>query len=116
MDIAKVNDKVQISNSQVSGASAAGHSKNLVKSDGATGSGEVRKSSGPGQESVKLSSEAQMLSEAKEVVRSGTDVRADKVAALKKAIKDGHYKVDAGSISEKMIQSSLEEDLLGKKV
>ncbi|MBB1160647.1 flagellar biosynthesis anti-sigma factor FlgM [Aquariibacter albus] len=54
---------------------------------------------------VEISAAAQML--------SGTDgdFDADKVAALRQAIADGSYRVDAGAIADKLIANAI--DVLG---
>lgn len=61
---------------------------------------------------VKWSSDARMAEQIDKTARSAPDVRADRVAALKAAIADGSYKVDARGLADKMIESSLKDDLL----
>lgn len=53
--------------------------------------------------SVSLSSEAQMLSRLGNSVENSADVDVDRVAAIKKALADGSYAINAERIAEKMI-------------
>ncbi len=61
---------------------------------------------------VNWSPKAKLAQEALALAKASPDVRADKVAALKAAIADGTYKVDSKSLADKMISSSLEDELL----
>jgi negative regulator of flagellin synthesis FlgM len=69
-------------------------------------------SSTPGSEKVEWSDDAQMAREAFQVAKNTPDVRKDKVAALKAAIKNGTYKVDNQKVAESMLQESLEESII----
>lgn len=61
---------------------------------------------------VQWSSNALRANEALAIAKNAPDVRADRVAELKAAIANGTYKTDSKAIAEKMISSSLEDDLL----
>ena len=116
MDITKIVDKTKISEAHVGAASSA--KTKGVKSetvDANNASSKAASVSFPGAEKVTWSEDAELASQALHEAKATPDVRAEKVALLKAAIKNGIYKVDSGKIAEKMIQSSLEEDLLTKK-
>ena len=61
---------------------------------------------------VKWSSEAKLANEALALAKAAPDARTDKVANIKAAIANGTYKVDSKAVADRMIQSSLEDDLL----
>ena len=47
----------------------------------------------------------------RDAIRKEPDVRADRVADVKRRIQDGSYKVDAENLAKNMINTSLREDL-----
>lgn len=47
----------------------------------------------------------------KDAIRKEPDVRADRVADVKRRIQDGTYQVDAERLAKNMINTSLREDL-----
>lgn len=53
----------------------------------------------------------QTLNRIKEAIRNEPDVRAERVAEIQAKVKQGTYKVDADKVAEKMINTSLKEDL-----
>jgi negative regulator of flagellin synthesis FlgM len=55
-------------------------------------------------DAVNLSDAARALSSATRSVADASDVRADKVAALKAAIADGTYKVDSKQLARSMVK------------
>ena len=63
-------------------------------------------------EKVTLSPDSLVVTEGVQMAKDAPDVRADRVAELKAAIKGGTYKVDAKAVADRMIQSSLEESIL----
>lgn len=74
-----------------------------------------KQSVAPSGDSLQISSEASALAQGLNAVKNSADVRPDRVAELKKAIQAGTYKVDAKKVAEKMLDSSIEESILGKK-
>lgn len=66
-------------------------------------------------ENVSWSTDAQVATEGLAHAKAAPDVRQDKVAALRDAIRKGTYQVNAQGVAEKMLQSSLEEGLLTRK-
>lgn len=56
-------------------------------------------------ETVKISAEAQALSRVSQQMETDAPVNQEKVDALRAAIADGSYKVDAQSIARKMLES-----------
>ncbi len=61
---------------------------------------------------VKWSSDAKLATEALAIAKASPDTRSEKVASLKAAIANGSYKVDSKAVADRMIESSLEDDLL----
>jgi negative regulator of flagellin synthesis FlgM len=66
-------------------------------------------------QNVKWTENADLLSEGVRSVKNSPDVRKDKVAALKAQIQSGQYKVDADKVADKMLQESLENEILSRK-
>jgi negative regulator of flagellin synthesis FlgM len=54
-------------------------------------------------DSVEISERASELARAKQVVEAAPEVRADKMAALKKQIADGTYDVPAEALADKLL-------------
>ena len=65
-----------------------------------------------GEERVSLSRKASDINKIRAVVQKTPDVRADKIALLKKKIADGDYAVTGKDIADKMLREFLLEDLL----
>jgi negative regulator of flagellin synthesis FlgM len=61
-------------------------------------------------DTVIISEGAKRVQEAQSQLRSIPDVRADKVAEIKRQIEDGTYEIKADAIAEKMIRGSLIND------
>lgn len=119
MEISKLrSDQVGANTQQqkVSDSKATGKSDVLKSIEGQDSlqkqSGVAGKNS---SENVKWSAEADLIAEGVQAAKESPDVRADRVAELKAAIRGGTYKTDAKAIAEKMIQSSFEEGLLTRK-
>lgn len=53
---------------------------------------------------VNLSAQARELSELKKIIEQMPEVRTEKVEALKKAIAEGRYKIDALAIANKILE------------
>lgn len=58
---------------------------------------------------LSLTSSAQLLKELNDVVAASPEVDASRVEAIRQAITDGSYEVDAGRIADKLLQ--LEDQL-----
>ena len=56
---------------------------------------------------VDISDKARLMHKAAEVVRSAKDASPEKIAALKKSIADGSYKVDADALADKILEDHL---------
>ena len=65
-----------------------------------------------GEERVSLSRKATDIKRIRAIVQKMPDVRADKVALLRKKIADGDYGVNGRDIADKMLREFLLEDLL----
>jgi negative regulator of flagellin synthesis FlgM len=87
---------------------------------GAAGTFDVKGNAGvqpatPGKASqaaeVEMSQRAKSYQKALEIARATPDVREDKVAALKKQIQDGTYKINAGGIADGMAREAIMEHL-----
>jgi negative regulator of flagellin synthesis FlgM len=78
-----------------------------------TDAGEEKASQQQGVKSdtVVISEAAKRIQAAQSELRSIPDVRAEKVAEIKRQIEDGTYEIKADAIAEKMISESLMNDL-----
>jgi flagellar biosynthesis anti-sigma factor FlgM len=118
MDISKVGSD-KIAESQISGTRTQSSKATRAKDVDSTAGQELSKLRplGPSESSEKVnwSPDAEIAQEALALAKNTGDARADKIAHLKEAIKNGTYKPDARKIADRMIQSSLEEDLLTRK-
>ena len=65
-----------------------------------------------GEERVSLSRKASDINKIRDIIQKTPDVRADKVALLRKKIADGDYGVNGKDIADKMLREFLLEDLL----
>ncbi|MEW6187359.1 MAG: flagellar biosynthesis anti-sigma factor FlgM [Thermodesulfobacteriota bacterium] len=66
-------------------------------------SGEVS-STAKQSDQVNLSGKAKELNELKQVINQLPEVRTDKVEALKKAIEEGRYEIDAFKVAGKILE------------
>jgi len=57
---------------------------------------------------AEISPRAKEMAQAKSIAQSTPDVREDKIAALKKKIAEGSYKVDANAVAEKMVSEHMQ--------
>ena len=64
------------------------------------------------EEKVSISQEASDIKKIREIIEKTPDLRADKVALLKKKIADGDYAIKGKDISDKMLREFLLEELL----
>ena len=62
-----------------------------------------------GGDTVELSSMAKDVSKARTAVDQTSDVRTEKVEALKEKVISGEYKVDADKVAQKMVDEHLSE-------
>jgi len=58
---------------------------------------------------VEISSQSRDLKKIHDILAQTPDIRSEKVAALKKAVEEGHYQVNAENIAAKIIQEMLVE-------
>ena len=101
---------------QVGAAQISEQSKVQKKSVDAKNTASAKQAVSPSGDRVEISSDATVLAQGMDTIKNSADVRADRVAELKRAIQSGNYKVDSKKIAEKMIDSSLEEAILtGRK-
>lgn len=71
---------------------------------------ETARQPGMKSDSVIISEAAKRVQDAQSMLRSIPDVRADKVAEIRRRIEDGTYETNAEAVAEKMIRSSLIND------
>jgi len=57
-------------------------------------------------DSVEISEQARELARAQQAVEAAPDVRADKVAELKKQIEEGTYNVPAEALADKLLETN----------
>ncbi|HVJ66042.1 MAG TPA: flagellar biosynthesis anti-sigma factor FlgM [Bdellovibrionota bacterium] len=101
---------------QVGAAQISEQSKLQKKSVDANATSSTKQAVSSSGDRVEISSDATVMAQGLDQIKNTPDVRADRVAELKKAIQSGTYKVDARKIADKMVDSSLEEAiLLGRK-
>lgn len=110
MDLTKVGTE-RTQQSQVSEQSAAQKSQTAKEVSQDNKAQAAQHGTSTAKSSVKWSPESQLLSEGLSLAKSAPDARADKVAQIKLAMENGTYKIDANKIADRMIQSSLEDDL-----
>jgi len=89
----------QVSNQQLNLRAIAAIRGNAALSEAAT-TGVTRQA-----DSVSISDSARALSSATRAVADSSDIRADKVAALKAAIADGTYSVDSRTLAQSMLRA-----------
>ena len=63
------------------------------------------KAAAPGGDRVELSTNSGEIEHLKQTMQGLSDVRADRVASLKKEIDDGTYSVDGRKVAEKMLDN-----------
>lgn len=56
---------------------------------------------------VSISDNAKLMQRALELVKTAPEIREDRVAALKQSIRSGQYKVDAGELTEKILDDHM---------
>ena len=61
----------------------------------------------PATDTVEISAQSKEIQKINDTLKETPEVRSEKVAALKKQIDEGQYKVDAESVAGKMIQQSI---------
>ncbi len=92
-----------------------GNAKGAAKARGDEGNDQTQKSKTSGNFSVALSPEARELAKAsakaKQIASDTPVVREDRVAALKKQIAEGTYKVDSGKIADGILTEAIKERL-----
>lgn len=64
---------------------------------------------GAAGDKVEISSQSRELQKMQDILAQTPDVRSEKVAAIKKAIEEGRYQVNAENVAQKMIQEILVE-------
>ena len=70
----------------------------------------VSPSSSAAQSSVSISDQAQLMKAAREMVYAAPDIRAEKVADIKRRVLDGSYKVDSEAIADKLVDEHLQSN------
>ncbi len=101
---------------QVGAAQVSEQSKLQKKAIDAKDTASAKQAVSSSGDRINISADASVLSQGLEAVKNSSDVRADRVAELRKAIQAGTYKVDGKKVAEKMLDSSLEEAILvGRK-
>lgn len=115
MDITKLRSDPttdKITDGKLKGTSSAQKTKKTSDAAAARNTVAPHSVEPSGAEKVRLSQDVRSIQEGVDAARQAPDVRSEKVAALKNSIKNGTYKVDEKAIAEKMLQNSIEEDLL----
>ncbi len=56
---------------------------------------------------VEISDNAKLMRQASDIAKAATEIRKDKIAALKKNIQDGTYHVEANEIADRLVEEHL---------
>ena len=56
------------------------------------------------KDTMRISGEARMVKEVRDLLQETPEVRQERVAELKEAVQNGEYKVDSKEVAEKMLQ------------
>jgi flagellar biosynthesis anti-sigma factor FlgM len=116
MDINKVRSEGaaagKVSDTRIREGNAAKGTGKVDKTKSVDGAQSTRETSSTSTEKVRLSGDVEVACEGVAAAHAAPDVRADKVAGLKEQIRKGAYKVDNQAIADRMLQASLEEDVL----
>ncbi len=83
------------------------HSEQVAKNSD-QGSQKGAQAIAPKGDSVQLSGDAKMMAEARGVASETSDVRTEKVAALRDQVQNGTYKIDNNRIAEGIIKEDVE--------
>lgn len=102
----------KINANQVGAAQVSEQSKLQKKNVDAQSGAKPKPTASATGDRVQISADASVLSQGLEAIKNSSDVRADRVAELKKSIQAGTYKVDGKKVAEKMLDSSIEEAIL----
>ena len=97
---------------RIDGLNLSGASMNPAGAAGAAGAGSAAESQAAlkargKQDVINLSNRGRIVAEASQAVRQSSDVRAERVAALKAAIANGTYSSNAHEIAERLIANGL---------
>ncbi|HNM77438.1 MAG TPA: flagellar biosynthesis anti-sigma factor FlgM [Tepidiformaceae bacterium] len=97
---------------RIDGLNLSGASMNPAGAAGAAGAGSAAESQAAlkargKQDVINLSNRGRIVAEASQAVRQSSDVRAERVAALKAAIANGTYSSNAREIAERLIANGL---------
>ena len=60
-------------------------------------------------EQIEFSSKARNIHQAQEVLKTTPEIRAEKVARIKKEISEGRFKVDSNVLAEKILEEIIQE-------
>ena len=64
-----------------------------------------------GQDSVQISKQGRDIQIAKQAVKQASDIRTDKVEAIKKQMAEGTYQVSNKDVAEKMVESLFDQKI-----
>lgn len=59
---------------------------------------------------VEISDNAKLMRQASDIAKAASEIRKDKIAALKKSIQDGSYHVDSREIADRLVDEHLNAD------
>lgn len=82
----------------------------VANDGGAHGRGESVSDAARGRDALIVSNRGRIVAEAAKVVATTPDVRAEKVAALKAAIANGSYSVDAQAIAGRLLSAGIADE------
>lgn len=105
----KVNPGYSNSASSAASSKEAQSSKKTTKPSGPNPAANLDKvkENVSGSVRAEVSARAKEMANAHAVAKSAPDVREDKIAALKKQIAEGRYKVDADAVADRMLDDHM---------
>ena len=59
---------------------------------------------------VEISDNAKLMRQASDIAKAASEIRKDKISALKKSIQEGSYQVDAKEIADRLVDEHLSAD------
>lgn len=92
-------------NTALTGLNTKGTSSKSVKNEESSSTSSTSGTKAAGQDTVKLTDQAQSLSQLEQKISDAPDTNSSKVDSIKAAIMDGSYQINSDSIAKKLMSS-----------